>query len=84
LIIMGLVSGRGMEFAFGPTILLYSAFAFCLSLAFYPLRVWALKADMAREAKFREIEAKFRKARLERVAKTRAANSCNSIEGPAS
>jgi hypothetical protein len=81
---MGLVSGRGMEFAFGPVILLYSAFVFCLSLVSYPLWVRVLKADMAQEAKFREIEAKFRKARLEREAKTRAANSCNSIEAPAS
>jgi hypothetical protein len=50
----------------------------------YPLWVWVLKAGMAREAKCREIEAKFRKARLEREAKARAANSCNSIEAPAS
>jgi hypothetical protein len=83
LIVMDLASGRGMEFVFSRSFLLFIGFLFCLSLATYPIRVRAMKAGMAQQQKFREIEAKFRKARLEREARARAANSCNPTESPA-
>jgi hypothetical protein len=83
LMVMGLVKGRGIAVAFDPSVLFLYAFMFCLSLAFLPLKLWASKADKARQEKYREIEAKFRKARLDREARARDANSCNSTEGPA-